>query len=74
MAAHSHMISLVWFVTPCSLVNVYKLFGGIPFFTSSGKKVNARVGKVQQIEIRECILSFCAESFVFQFTVQKCKD
>jgi hypothetical protein len=32
---------------------MYKFLGGIPFFTSSGKKVNARVGKVQEIEIRE---------------------
>jgi hypothetical protein len=27
----------------------------------------------EQIEIRECLLSFCAES-LFQFTIQKCKD
>jgi hypothetical protein len=27
-----------------------------------------------QIEVRECLLSFGAESFVFQFAIQKCKD
>jgi hypothetical protein len=28
----------------------------------------------EQIEIGECLLSFCAESLVFQFTIQKRKD
>ena len=28
----------------------------------------------EQIEVEECLLSFCAESFVFQFTIQKCKN
>ena len=28
----------------------------------------------EEIEIRECLLSFDAESFVFQFAVQKYKD
>jgi hypothetical protein len=28
----------------------------------------------EQIEIRECLLSFGAESFVFQFAMQKIKD
>ena len=27
----------------------------------------------EQIEVRECLLSFDAESFVFQFAIQKCK-
>ena len=28
----------------------------------------------EQIEVRECLLSFGAESFVFQFAIQKFKD
>jgi hypothetical protein len=28
----------------------------------------------EQIEVRECLLSFGAESFVFQFAIQKVKD
>jgi hypothetical protein len=28
----------------------------------------------QQIEVRECLLLFGAESFVFQFAIQKFKD
>jgi hypothetical protein len=28
----------------------------------------------EQIEVRECLLSFGAESFVFQFAIQKYKD
>ena len=28
----------------------------------------------KQIEMRECVLSFGAESFVFQFAIQKFKD
>jgi len=28
---------------------------------------------LEQIEVRECLLSFCAESFVFQFAIQKLK-
>jgi hypothetical protein len=27
----------------------------------------------EQIGVRECLLSFCAEYFVFQFTNDKCK-
>jgi hypothetical protein len=30
--------------------------------------------KEEQIEVRECLLSFGAESFVFQFAIQKLKD
>ena len=29
---------------------------------------------LEQIKIRECLLSFGAESFVFHFAIQKCKD
>jgi hypothetical protein len=29
---------------------------------------------IQQIEVRECLLSFGAESFVFQFATQIYKD
>jgi len=29
---------------------------------------------MEQIEARECLLSFNAESFVFQFAIQKFKD
>jgi len=29
---------------------------------------------LEQIEVRECWLSFGAESFVFQFAIQKFKD
>jgi hypothetical protein len=29
---------------------------------------------IQQIEVRECLLSFCAESFDFQFATQEYKD
>ena len=28
----------------------------------------------EQIEVRECLLSFNTESFVFQFAIQKYKD
>jgi hypothetical protein len=28
----------------------------------------------EQTELGECLLSFGEESFIFQFTVQKCKD
>jgi hypothetical protein len=28
----------------------------------------------QKFEVRECLVSFGAESFVFQFAIQKCKD
>jgi hypothetical protein len=28
----------------------------------------------EQIELWECFLSFSAESFVFQFAIQRCKD
>jgi hypothetical protein len=28
----------------------------------------------EQIEVRECLISFGAESFVFQFAIQKFKD
>ena len=31
-------------------------------------------GNKEQIEIRECLLSFGAESFVFQFAIQNFKD
>jgi hypothetical protein len=30
--------------------------------------------KLEQYEARECLLSFGAESFVFQFSLQKYKD
>ena len=30
--------------------------------------------KLDQIEVRECLLSFGAKSFVFQFAIQKLKD
>jgi len=30
--------------------------------------------KYERIEVRECLLSFGAESFVFHFAIQKCKD
>jgi hypothetical protein len=30
--------------------------------------------KLEQIEVREYLLSFSAESFVFQFAIQKFKD
>jgi len=29
---------------------------------------------VEQIKVRECLLSFDAKSFVFQFAIQKFKD
>ena len=29
---------------------------------------------INQIELRECLLSFGAESFILQFSIQKCKD
>ena len=29
---------------------------------------------IQQTEVRECLLSFGGESFVFQFAIQKFKD
>jgi hypothetical protein len=29
---------------------------------------------LEQTEVRECLLSFSAESFVFQFAIQKFKD
>jgi hypothetical protein len=32
------------------------------------------VREEEEIEVRECLLSFCAESFVVQFAVQKYKD
>jgi len=30
--------------------------------------------KLRAVEVRECLISFGAESFVFQFTIQKYKD
>jgi len=30
--------------------------------------------KLEQIEVRECLLLFGAESFIFQFAIQKLKD
>jgi hypothetical protein len=30
--------------------------------------------EIEEIEIGGCLLSFCAESLVFQFAIQKCKD
>jgi len=30
--------------------------------------------EIKQTEVRECLLSFGAESFVFQFAIQKYKD
>jgi hypothetical protein len=27
-----------------------------------------------KVEVRECLLSFCAESFIFQIAIQKRKD
>jgi hypothetical protein len=32
------------------------------------------VGYCERIAVRECLLSFGAESFVFQFAIQKYKD
>jgi hypothetical protein len=41
----------------------------------SGKGGTVRTGiYYEQIEVRECLLSFSAECFVFQLTVQKYKD
>jgi len=34
-----------------------------------------REGRIEElIQVRECMLSFGAESFVFQFAIQKYKD
>ena len=33
----------------------------------------AFVKKLEQIEVRECLVSFVTESFVFHCAVQKCK-
>jgi hypothetical protein len=36
---------------------------------------NSVIGRnEQQIDVRDCLLSFGVESFVFQFAIQKCKD
>jgi hypothetical protein len=35
---------------------------------------NSIYEKIRSREVRECLLSFSAESFVFQFFIQKCKD
>jgi hypothetical protein len=43
----------------------------IQFFLSNFKFLH---GKKEQIEVRECLLLFGAESFVFQFAIQKFKD
>jgi hypothetical protein len=34
------------------------------------KRIKIPFMKKEQIEIRECLLSFCAESLVFQFAIQ----
>jgi hypothetical protein len=35
---------------------------------------NSIQGEIKQLEVRECLLSFGAESFVLQFAIRKCKD
>jgi hypothetical protein len=41
----------------------------------SGELLNlVKLFKLRAVEIRECLLSFGAESFVFQFVIQKFKD
>jgi len=35
---------------------------------------NSVQGKIEQTEVRECLLSFGAETFVFQFNIQKFND
>jgi hypothetical protein len=35
---------------------------------------NSIYGEIKSRMKSECLLSFCAESFVFQFAIQKCKD
>ena len=37
------------------------------------KEIKSRL-KLEEIEVRECLLPFGAEPFVFQFTIQKFKD
>jgi len=40
-----------------------------------GKQVGVMSGRnLEQVEVRECLLSFSAESFVSQFAIQKYKD
>jgi len=41
---------------------------------TSLKNQNSIQEEKEQIEVRECLLSFGAESFVFQFAIQKFKD
>jgi hypothetical protein len=37
-------------------------------------KFCSRRNNYRQIEVRECLLSLCTESFVFQFAIQKFKE
>jgi hypothetical protein len=44
-------------------------------FGNNVKKSKSYSGrKEEQIEVKECLLSFGGESFVFQFAIQKFKD
>jgi len=47
----------------------------VQIFGSNINKLKVYSGRNQeQIEVRECLLSFGAESFVFQVAIQKFKD
>jgi len=43
-------------------------------YSRSGHEVWYIVFVYKHTEVRECLLSFGAESFVFQFAIQKFKD
>ena len=60
-----------------NLKTSYELFERVEQFKYLGAtptNQNSIDGENEQIEVRECLLSFGAESFVFQFAIRKCKD
>jgi len=51
--------------------HVYLEDSGLPVLLVGAKLTR---GNKEQIEIRDCVLSFGAKSFVFQFAIKKFKD
>jgi hypothetical protein len=43
-------------------------------FKCLGTNLNQNSIQEESIEVRECLLSFSADSFVFQFVIQKFED
>jgi hypothetical protein len=64
-------VSLLFFCAKCVLYRIQQIF--ITFVYIRWIRISF-MKKLRAIEIRECLLSFGAEYFVFRFVIQRCKN